>query len=441
MTRKVKDSGADWLGNIPASWEVLRIHSLFRRKQAISKPDAELLSVYRDFGVVPKSSRDDNFNRAGADLSAYQYVEMGDLVLNKMKTWQGSIAISAYAGLVSPAYYVARPRRLMNLRFIHHLLRSQLYVDRYATLSAGVRVNQWDLSYDDFRNVLALIPPSDEQSRIAAWLDIQAGRIDNRLELLSKKRELLRNLRCNLIAETLAFGLKRTAKVRTGLGDLQELPTGWKASQAKRLLRFITSGSRGWAEYYADEGDIFLRIGNLTRETIELDLNDVQHVSLPAKAAEGRRTRIREGDMLVSITADLGSIAVAPKLDKPAYVNQHVALCRPQDSVHPRWLGYAMLSSQSKRQMMRSGYGGTKIQLSLDDVRHVWLAVPPPDEQREIAAFLDGRLAKIARQIALIDQLEALLKEQRKAIIHEAVTGKIDLSAFDPPQPHEALAA
>jgi len=194
----------------------------------------------------------------------------------------------------------------------------------------------------------------------------------------------------------------RLQHIRTSLG--RNLPGAGR--QLSQPLAGSPRPARGWAEYYADAGDIFLRIGNLTRETIELDLSDVQHVALPNGAAEGRRTRIREGDMLVSITADLGSIAVAPKLDKPAYVNQHIALCRPKDSVHPRWLGYAMLSRQSKRQMMNSGYGGTKIQLSLEDVRHVWLAVPPLDVQREIAIFLDQRLDKIARQIALIDQLD-----------------------------------
>ncbi len=284
-----------------------------------------------------------------------------------------------------------------------------------------------------------LVPETAEQRSIAAWLDLQTQRIDKRRELLGKKRELLRDLRSNLISETLASGLRGQEKALTGLSDLPELPLGWKASHAKRLLRFITSGSRGWAEYYANEGDFFLRIGNLTRETIELDLSDVQHVALPSKAAEGKRTRIREGDMLVSITADLGSIAVAPKLAKPAYVNQHIALCRPKDSVHPRWLGYAMLSSQSKRQMMSSGYGGTKVQLSLGDVRNVWLAVPPLDEQQEIATFLDRKLSQIDRQIVLINQLDDLLKQQRKAIIYEAVTGKIDLSNYEPPAP--AMAA
>jgi type I restriction enzyme S subunit len=268
-----------------------------------------------------------------------------------------------------------------------------------------------------------------EQRRIAAWLDLQTTRIDKRRELLAKKRELLRDLRSNLVGETLASGLHGRETASTGLVDLPALPVGWQASHTKRLLRFITSGSRGWAEYYAEQGDIFLRIGNLTRETIDLDLSDLKYVALPAKAAEGKRTRLRPGDMLVSITADLGSIAVVPVLDKPAYVSQHIALCRPKEGVHPRWLGYAMVSPQAKRQLMSSGYGGTKIQLSLDDVRNVWLAVPPLDEQIEIADFLDQRLSKIARQITLIDQLDDLLKQQRKAIIHEAVTGKIDLSA------------
>ena len=272
-----------------------------------------------------------------------------------------------------------------------------------------------------------------EQRRIVDWLDIQTTRIDKRRELLAKKRGLLRGLRSNLIGETLAYGLHEKEVTLTGLVDLPTLPVGWQASHIKRLLRFITSGSRGWAEYYADVGDIFLRIGNLTRETIDLDLSDMKYVALPAKAAEGKRTRLRPGDMLVSITADLGSIAVVPVLEKPAYVSQHIALCRPKVGVNPRWLGYAMVSPQAKRQLMNSGYGGTKIQLSLDDVRNVWVAVPPLDEQIEIADFLDRRLSKLARQIALIDRLDNLLKQQRKALIHEAVTGKIDLSNYEPP--------
>lgn len=413
-----------WIGEIPEDWQLVRVCDLFRKKKITGRADAELLSVYREHGVVPKSSREDNMNRPSDDLSVYQFVRVGDLVLNKMKTWQGSIAVSKYEGIVSPAYYVARPLAKMSLEFAHHLLRSPNYIDRYAALSSGVRVNQWDLSYDDFKAMPVPMPSVAEQRAIADYLDRQTALIDQRLTTLAEKKAVLAGLRKATIHEAVTKG--STWNAETGL--MEGLPNGWEASQAKRLLRFITSGSRGWAEYYADEGDIFLRIGNLTRETIELDLNDVQYVRLPANAMEGSRTRTREGDMLVSITADLGSIAVAPKLDKPAYVNQHIALCRPKKMVNPRWLGYAMVSLQSKQQMLNSGYGGTKIQLSLDDVRHVWLAVPPPDEQQRIADHLDRQTQQFDAQLATLDEQARVLKELRKAIIHEAVTGKIDLS-------------
>lgn len=416
MARPMKDRGHIWIGELPSTWKLRRFK------------DAGRFQTGRDY----KELRAGNVPVFGSSCEPFAMV---DQPLCRRK----AIAIGRKGTVDRP--FVIQPGFWAVDTCMFHTVQRKDYSLEY--LGYWCNIVPWQeiatqtalpsLTQTDANNVIVGCPPFDEQRRIAAWLDLQTHRIDKRRELLGKKRELLRDLRINLMSEVLASGLRGQEKSSTGLCDLPELPLGWTASHAKRLLRFVTSGSRGWAEYYAEEGDLFLRIGNLTRETIDLDLSDVKYVALPSKAAEGKRTRIREGDMLVSITADLGSIAVAPKLDKPAYVNQHIALCRAKDSVHPRWLGYAMCSPQSKRQMMNSGYGGTKIQLSLDDVRNVWLAVPPLDEQHEMAAFLDARLDKLSRQIALIDQLDDLLQQQRKAIIHEAVTGKIDLSAYDPP--------
>jgi type I restriction enzyme S subunit len=412
----MKDRGHIWIGELPSTWKLRRFK------------DAGRFQTGRDH----KELKAGNVPVFGSSCEPFAMV---DRPLCRRK----AIAIGRKGTVDRP--FVIQPGFWAVDTCMFHTVQRKDYSLEY--LGYWSNIVPWQeiatqtalpsLTQTDANNVIVGYPPLDEQRRIASWLDLQTHRIDKRRELLGKKRELLRDLRINLILEVLASGLRGHEKSPTGLCDLPELPLGWTASHAKRLLRYVTSGSRGWAKYYADEGDLFLRIGNLTRETIDLDLSDVKYVALPSKAAEGKRTRLREGDMLVSITADLGSIAVAPKLNKPAYVNQHIALCRAKDSVHPRWLGYAMCSPQSKRQMMDFGYGGTKIQLSLDDVRNVWLAVPPLDEQREMAAFLDARLDKIARQIALIDQLDDLLQQQRQAIIHEAVTGKIDLSAYDPP--------
>lgn len=431
----MNDTNVPWIGNIPQDWELVRVKDVSPVNRGASPRPIDDEIYFDDQGEYAWVRISDVTASAGFLESTTQRLsklgeaksvkrQPGDLFLSIAGTVGKACITNIKACIHDGFVYFPRMHDRTTKSFFFYLFNSGLAYDGLGKL--GTQLN---LNTETVGSISVPLPPIAEQAAITDFMLRQTSRIDKRRELLAKKRELLRDLRSNLIGETLAFGLHGQKTGSTGLVDLPSLPWGWQASHTKRLLRSITSGSRGWAEYYAEEGDIFLRIGNLTRETIDLDLSDMKYVALPAKAAEGKRTRLRPGDMLVSITADLGSIAVVPVLNKPAYVSQHIALCRPKEGVHPRWLGYAMVSPQAKRQLMNSGYGGTKIQLSLDDVRNVWLAVPPLNEQIEIADFLDQRLSKIARQITLIDQLDDLLKQQRKAIIHEAVTGKIDLSA------------
>ena len=431
MAQEMKNSAVEWIGQFPSDWEIKRIKNLALDMQRGVQPqyaeatnffiaNQACLSTYRF-----RSEKRKECETLGGKKGRYKSNDI--LIASTGEGVLGKCVLADHPGYADSHVSILRLTESHSPAFLTYFLT--VNYELVNSFFAKGSTKQTELQRGDFLAHSIAIPSLIEQRSIANWLDLQTTRIDKRRELLAKKRELLRDVRSNLIGEIVACGLHGQETTPTGLVDLPTLPLGWQASHTKRLLCFITSGSRGWAEYYAEQGDIFLRIGNLTRETIDLDLSDMKYVALPAKAAEGKRTRLRPGDMLVSITADLGSIAVVPVLDKPAYVSQHIALCRPKVGVHPRWLGYAMVSPQAKRQLMNSGYGGTKIQLSLDDVRNVWLAVPPLAEQIEIADFLDQRLSKIARQITLIDQLDDLLKQQRKAIIHEAVTGKIDLSA------------
>ncbi|WP_431283165.1 restriction endonuclease subunit S [Humitalea sp. 24SJ18S-53] len=204
------------------------------------------------------------------------------------------------------------------------------------------------------------------------------------------------------------------------------IPLGWKVIALKRDLHFLTSGSRGWADHYADEGALFLRIGNLPRDGLELDLADIQRVEVPA-GAEGERTRVQPGDVLFSITAFMGSVAVVPNNLECAYVSQHVALARLRgDLLLPRWVGYATLSAAGKAYLDAQCYGGTKIQLSLDDVANLPVTVPPAEEQRALIAFLDRETGKIDALVAEQERLIALLREKRQAVISQAVTKGLD---------------
>jgi type I restriction enzyme S subunit len=214
----------------------------------------------------------------------------------------------------------------------------------------------------------------------------------------------------------------------SGVEWLGEVPAHWKVMPLVRDIEFITSGARGWAENYSDDGDLFIRIGNLTRDSIKLDLSDVQRVVVPA-GSEVDRTQVREGDVLFSITAYLGSVAVVPPDLGKAFVSQHVALVRPtKRQCMSDWIGYVALSHVGKTHLETTGYGGTKVQLSLADVTTMPVPVPPVDEQSRLVDFLDLETAKIDYLVAEQEQLISLLKEKRQAVISHAVTKGLDPS-------------
>ena len=151
MAREFKDSGIEWIGQIPKEWEVCQIRRVMKNRSERNLPNAEVLSLYRDWGIVPKNSRDDNHNVTSEDTTNYKVVHKGDFVINKMKAWQGSMAVSDYDGIISPAYYVCEfVRTSVYKRYIHHLLRNESYKTEYMRLSSGLRVGQWDLNIENF---------------------------------------------------------------------------------------------------------------------------------------------------------------------------------------------------------------------------------------------------------------------------------------------------
>ena len=184
----MKDSGVEWLGEIPAHWNTEKINYLFERRKRQGFPTLTVLSVYREYGVIEKSSRDDNFNRTPEDLDAYQLVNPGDLVINKMKAWQGSLGIASLSGITSPDYVVYVPNHESNREFLHHLLRCKLMASVYLANSNGIRPSQWRLEPERFEDLVALLPPRTEQDQIAACLDRETARIDS---LIDKIRQAI----------------------------------------------------------------------------------------------------------------------------------------------------------------------------------------------------------------------------------------------------------
>lgn len=190
--RPMKDSGIEWIGQIPEDWKVATLKHYITWKSEKGCPDETVLSLYRDYGVIPKDSRDDNHNVTSLDTSGYKVVDVGDFVINKMKAWQGSMAISKYRGIISPAYHICTVNSTnIDLMYFHYLLRNKSYIPEYTRLSTGMRVGQWDLGFDDFKNIPFIIPPMNEQIEIVDYLESKCSEIDT---LITKKEQLIEEL-------------------------------------------------------------------------------------------------------------------------------------------------------------------------------------------------------------------------------------------------------
>ncbi|WP_288362451.1 restriction endonuclease subunit S [uncultured Enterococcus sp.] len=187
---EMKDSGIEWVKKVPKHWRVNKVRYFMKEKSVKNHPNEMILSLYRDYGVVPKNSRDDNHNVTSLNTETYKLVEENELVINKMKAWQGSLAISKYEGIISPAYYIfAIDQKKLLPEFLHYMFRNPVYIDEYKRLSAGIRPGQWDLNKDEFKNVLYAYPESvQEQKKIAEFLDEKTYQIDS---LINQKDKLI----------------------------------------------------------------------------------------------------------------------------------------------------------------------------------------------------------------------------------------------------------
>ena len=198
----MKDSGAGWMPLIPLHWKADKLKFHLRQRGIKNQIDKQVLSLYREYGIVPKDSRDDNHNVTSEDVSDYRYVRVGDFVVNKMKAWQGSVAVSNYEGIVSPAYFVYEfSDDLINKRYFHYLMRNKTYATEFRRLSGGIREGQWDLPSEALNNTIILLPPLDEQQEIADYLDNKCAEIEQIIADKKSQIETLDGFKKSLIYE------------------------------------------------------------------------------------------------------------------------------------------------------------------------------------------------------------------------------------------------
>ncbi|MEH6629606.1 MAG: restriction endonuclease subunit S [Halopseudomonas aestusnigri] len=433
-----KETGVEWLGAVPAHWDVMLIKHLSTvRRGASPRPidDSKYFDEQGEYAwtrIADVSSSDVYLNKTKQRLS-----DLGSSLSVKLEP--GSLFLSIAGTVGKPCItkmkacihdgFVYFPELYIPIKYLFYV-----FAGEQAYKGLGKFGTQLNLNTDTVGGIKIGCTRNDELEGIVRFLDHETAKIDKLIEKQKRLIELLKEKRQAVISHAVTKGLNPSAPLRpSGIDWLGDVPAHWVTTKAKYLFKFITSGSRGWAEYYSDTGSLFFRIANLTRETIEPKLMSIQRVSPPTDS-EGSRAIIEKDDLLISITADLGSVCVATDEIVGGFVSQHVALCRPGEAVSSAfWLGYFILSDLAKEQLLSSGYGGTKIQLSLEDIKELWVVLPESDEQKEIAAYIDVKLQKFAQLMELADAQIKLLRERRTALISAAVTGKIDVRDWQAP--------
>ncbi len=263
------------------------------------------------------------------------------------------------------------------------------------------------------------LAPLAEQKRIVDTIVDLFADLDKATKNAQSIIDNAESRRSAILHQAFTGELTKQWRVENGL-DMDS----WEETPSSKLFEYVTSGSRGWAQYYSDNGAVFLRMGNLDHGTIELDMSDVQYVNLPEKA-EGQRSRVKKGDILISITADVGMIGLVRDIDYEGYINQHVALARPVNTNMAEFIAWYLVSDVGFKQFRQKQRGATKVGLGLADIKSLYLKMPTLAEQREIVRILDELLADEQRIKEAAEETLAKIDLMKKSILADAFRGKL----------------
>ena len=300
-------------------------------------------------------------------------------------------------------------------------------VSQYLVCSKGVGTIQRNLYWPHLKRVITLLPPLEEQAAIVRYLDHVDRRIQRYIRAKRKLIDLLEEQKQAVIHQAVTRGLDSNVPLKpSGVEWLGDVPEHWERCRLRNVVSEVTTGSRGWSSFASDTGPLFIRVANLKRASLQLRFDDVVRLNLP-KTSEVTRTRIRPGDLLLSVTAYIGSVGIAPEEFEEAYVSQHVARCQPRPGSSSQWLGYVLFSTVGQTHGQMSLYGGTKDGLSLDDVKNYPIILPPLAEQNAIVEYLDKAIADIENGMDHTRRQIELIQEYRTRLIADMVTGKLDV--------------
>lgn len=408
-----KNSGFDWIGQIPSHWGLLKSKFLWRESFDTSATGTEdLLSVSQYDGVTPA-----NGSRSES-LVGYKVVEENNLVINIMLAWMGGLGVSAYNGLVSPAYCVYKLQGDNNPKYMHYLYKTPMYLAEFARHSTGVIPSRWRMYTDDFGQVLTLIPPRKEQDAMVSYLDAATAKIDEAIAQQQRMIDLLNERQRIILAKAVARGVSGDESLKdSGVSYLGKIPDNWSVI----ALKFLGSYSKK------------------TFNPSELPNTELLEYSMPAFDSGRVPNTVNSKNLDSAKTLLTGSTLLVNKLN--VHKERIWFVKNPSEnsvastefipirihSANPKFIEYALLNHRITSYLIANSNGATNSQkrVSPDTILGLKLAVPPIDEQDKIVKYLDGVYKPFKKAIDACQSVVASLQERKQIIINDVVTGKV----------------
>lgn len=424
-----KDSEIDWLDETPSAWEVRRIANLFEEVKEKGYQGLPFLTVSIHSGISDRELSDEEVARKVLRIEDPKQnikVKENYLVYNTMRAWQGGFGTAKVDGMVSPAYVVARPvdNRILT-KFIELFLRTPNGTVELKRYSKGIIDFRLRLYWSDFKNIKVLLPNYNTQVKIVDYLDIQTSKIDQELSILEQKIEKYKELKQTIIAETVLRGVDKNVEIKSsGVEWIGAIPKHWEVNRLKDIAILSTGNSMSNKENYEINIDAYPYIAT---KDINFDTNHINYengiyvpkIDLNYKIAQKHTT-------LLCIEGGSAGKKVA-FLNKPVcYVNK---LCniKSKSSMFPKYVYYYVLSHSFRLEFF-SYINGLIGGVSIFTLKTFSISNPPYVEQVAIANYLDEKTSKIDSIVETIGKKIEVLKEFRKTLVNEVVTGKVKVA-------------
>ena len=423
-----KDSGVEWLGEVPESWDILPCRAFVVERTAKNDDGGNeyYLSLMAKIGIIPYDEKGDVGNKKPEDLTKCKLVSKGDFVINSMNYGIGSYGVSPYNGVCSPVYIVMSPRHdKVDSGYAFRIFENPAFQSYAQSFGNGILEHRAAINWDILKVIGVGIPPIDEQFIITTFLDRETSKIDTLIAKQEKLIELLQEKRQALISHAVTKGLNPDAPMKdSGVEWLGEVPEHWDVKRLKHLSPMITVGIVVEpSKHYVDEGIPALRSLNIMPG--EINLESVVFIS-PEANQQLSKSKLRNGDLVTVRSGQPGTTAVVPA-EMDGFNCIDLIIIRASTKITSKALCWFMNSDGAQHQFNEGAGGAIQQHFNIGMAINLLIPCPPAEEQDNLCAFLDLETAKIDTLIEKSRRSIELMREHRTALISAAVTGKIDV--------------